>query len=682
MKKIYTGILVWSMCFANVGIVTAAELNIENESNNEISRSELEETEISSEEIEDTVEDTSESTTEIENDQTEESETQTSDSDQTEEFTEETQNNSISESQNESKEEIDEESIVDNVLEYSDVNVIASGQNGTGFTWTLYEDGLLTFGGGTWLGGFPPWYSKRSEVLTVVITDKVETSLNNSDGFGKMFTDCANLTSITGLELLNTGNSKSFGRMFANCESLERVDVSSFDTSNSTSFQDMFYNCKNLEGIDISNFDTSNATNFSGMFGLCNKVTTLDVAKFNTEKAINLDRMFAGCYSVLNLDVSNFNTKNCTNFSQMFSNVRVDRLDITNFNTEKATNMNFMFQRVSNITELNLSHFETKNVTSMEYMFQGMSNLINLDLQGWDVSNVQNINGCFADLTSIEQLDLSHFVTSSVREADYVFRNMKNLKELNIENWIIPSGLLAYNFLKDTLPEKMTIGSGVVLNTHMYIPDLNQSYVWVDKKDEVIYSNQLIDYHNTNEISNTYRLEELHTLTFNTSGGSEISSQRSISGKTWSIPEVPEKNGFIFDYWSTDSDGKNRYDFSTLVSGSLMLYAQYTPAYVVTIPASVNLNETNQLQVSAENFQEDKSLSISTSNKVTLINTQDTNLTIDKELTLEKKYTEQDQVLEVIGKEKKENTLYILPTEGTEPAGKYKGTLNFSVEFY
>lgn len=685
MKKIYIGILAWSICLSNVGIVNAADLYSEIANNEEISSEELEDNDILNESSEDILEHTSDSFNETE--QSKESDRKTLDIDQMEELIEETQNSKISESINENKEESSRESTLDNSLDHSDVSITASGQNGTGFIWTLYEDGLLTFGGGVWSGGFPPWYTKRYDVRTVVITDRVETSLNNSDGFGKMFYDCRNLTSINGLELLDTENSKSFGSMFYYCESLKLADVSSFDTSNSTSFQSMFYNCYNLEVIDVSNFDTRNATSFSGMFETCWKVTTLDVFKFNTEKATSLDRMFAGCRSILELDVSNFNTENCTNFSQMFANVRVDQLNISNFETKKATDMSFMFQAVSNVTELDLTHFETQNVKNMEYMFQGMKSLTKLDLKGWDVSNVQKFNACFSDLTNIEFLDLSHFVTSSIQDADYVFRNLSNLKELKIDNWILPAEVLSYKAFSGTIPEKMSLGPNIVLSKFMELSSPSSGYVWVDKNDELIYNDDLysaglINFHNTNGISNTYRIQELYTLTFNTNGGSEIANQKNISGKTWFIPEIPEKNGYIFDYWSLDKEGKNAYDFTTPILNSLTLYAQYTPAYVVTIPASVNLNQTNQVQVTAENFQKDKSLSISTSNKVKLINTYDTSRTIEKELTTEKEYSGQGQVLEVIGKEKKENILYIHSTEGIEPAGIYKGNINFIVEYY
>ncbi|WP_420920977.1 InlB B-repeat-containing protein [Enterococcus mundtii] len=318
----------------------------------------------------------------------------------------------------------------------------------------------------------------------------------------------------------------------------------------------------------------------------------------------------------------------------------------------------------------------------MEYMFSGMTSLKKLNLKGFDVSNVEKISACFSGLASIERLDLSHFVTNNLREAEYVFRNMTNLKELNIDNWIIPSNVSVYKFFEGTLSTKITIGSRVTLNTLMYMPDLSRGYVWADTNDEIIDSDQLVAFHNKNGVSNTYRIEELHTLTFDTIGGSEVDSQRSIIGKNWIVPDIPEKKGYIFDYWSTDKDGENPYDFKTPISSSLILYAQYTPAYTVSIPATINLNETNQLKVVAENYVEAKTLIISTDEKVSLRNIHDSTRILEKVITKEKEYLESTNVLEVAGIKKEENILYIQQAEEKELAGTYEGILNFTVDFY
>ncbi|WP_285141110.1 BspA family leucine-rich repeat surface protein [Lactococcus petauri] len=565
-----------------------------------------------------------------------------------------------------------------------DVEVVARGQNGTGFTWTLYEDGLLTLGGGTWLGGYPGWWSSyRSKIKTVKIIDDVDTLLTNQYGYAYMFTDCVNLVSVEGLEHLSTQNSTSFNSMFNNCESLQTVDLTSFDTSNSVSFSKMFYGCSSLENVDVSQFDTSKALYFDNMFAFCRKFTELDVSHFNTSKATTFAAMFYGCSSLLELDITNFDTSNCTNFSQMFVGLKVNNLNLTNFNTEKAENMSFMFQNASNITTLDLSSFKTNNVTNMEYMFQGMRALTELDLTGFNVENVQKISACFSDLTNIEKLDLSNFKTINLagRTSDYVFRNLTNLKELNIENWVLPENEAAYKFFENTLPEKMTIGQNFRFTTSMYLSEVPSGSTWVNKSDSIIFSsNNLLKFHNSRGLTDTYRIEKLYTLKFDTMGGTSIQSQQNIYGKTWNIPEVPEKNGFIFDYWSTDKEGNEPFNFSSTINESITLYAQYIPAYIVNIPATVNLNEENKVAVSAENFQEDKQLIVSTSDTLILKNTHDSTMLLQKNITNENSL-EEGKILEINGVGKSKNTLTIQESTEKEAAGKYKGVLDFIIDF-
>lgn len=566
-----------------------------------------------------------------------------------------------------------------------DVEVVASGQNGTGFTWTLYEDGLLTFGGGSWSGGYPGWWSShRTKIKTVEILEDVDTSLTNSFGFAYMFDGCTNLVSVEGLEHLITKNSTSFRSMFNGCESLQNIDLSSFDTSNSLSFHQMFSGCISLENVDVSQFDTSKSLSFERMFSLCRKLSELDVSHFNTSKATTFAGMFSGCNSLLVLDVTNFDTSNCTNFSQMFSGIsKVDTLNLSNFNTEKAENMSYMFQNAYSITSLGLSSFKTDNVTNMEYMFSGMRDLTELNVINFNVENVQNFNACFSGLTSIEKLDLSNFVTTSIgiRNAEYVFRNLPNLKELNIENWVLAANDGAYKFFENTLPEKMTIGKNFRFTTNMYLSEVPSGSTWVNKNDQLIFSNnQLLNFHNDRGLTDTYRIEKLYTLKFDTMGGTSVQSQQNISGKTWSIPELPEKNGFIFDYWSTDKEGNEPFNFSSTINESITLYAQYSPAYIVNIPATVNLNEENKVAVSAENFQEDKQLIVSTSDTLILKNTHDNTILLQKNITNENSL-EEGKILEINGVGKSKNTLTIQESTEKEAAGKYKGVLDFIIDF-
>ena len=71
-------------------------------------------------------------------------------------------------------------------------------------------------------------------------------------------------------------------------------------------------------------------------------------------------------------------------------------------------------------------------------------------------------------------------------------------------------------------------------------------------------------------------LSESAEVTFNTNGWSNVESQVVSYGWRVRKPSNPTKTGFAFDYWSTDVDWDNEYNFNTEVTWDLILYAQWT----------------------------------------------------------------------------------------------------------
>lgn len=72
------------------------------------------------------------------------------------------------------------------------------------------------------------------------------------------------------------------------------------------------------------------------------------------------------------------------------------------------------------------------------------------------------------------------------------------------------------------------------------------------------------------------------TMSFETNGGSAVSPISTLEGAPFVQPQDPtrttsnsSKYGFSFSGWFTDSDLKNAYDWSTLASGDITLYAKW-----------------------------------------------------------------------------------------------------------
>ena len=133
-------------------------------------------------------------------------------------------------------------------------------------------------------GNTPEWISKNSYVKKVVF----DASFANTRPTSCLswFRGCENLTTIEGIEYLNTENVENMSFMFWDCYALESLDLSSFNTAKVTSMSRMFYICKALTTIYASDkFVTNQITNGNDMFYGCEKLKDYDGSKTNYKYA-------------------------------------------------------------------------------------------------------------------------------------------------------------------------------------------------------------------------------------------------------------------------------------------------------------------------------------------------------------------------------------------------------------
>ena len=130
----------------------------------------------------------------------------------------------------------------------------------------------------------PEWISKNSYVKKVVFDASFANTRPTS--FFSWFRGCENLTTIEGIEYLNTENVENMSFMFRDCYALESLDLSSFNTAKVTSLSRMFYICKALTTIYASDkFVTNKVTNGNDMFYGCEKLNGYDGSKTNYKYA-------------------------------------------------------------------------------------------------------------------------------------------------------------------------------------------------------------------------------------------------------------------------------------------------------------------------------------------------------------------------------------------------------------
>ncbi len=308
------------------------------------------------------------------------------------------------------------------------------------------------------VGYIVPNHEEGEVTYTAYIQGDTKILLNPNSSY--LFHQFDKLSSIEGMEYLDTRKVTNMRNMFSYCGLLTAVNLSNFDTSKVTDMSQIFLSCRSLTVLDLSSFDTSQVTDMNRMFGDCRSLTNLDLSNFNTSQVTNMSLMFWDCYAFTAIDLSSFDTSNVTNMSNMFSASHTLTIDLSSFDTSKVTNMSQMFSYCGFLTNIDLSNFNTSNVTTMTGMFWNCYTLTELDLSNFDTSSVTNMsqmflecsklttldmefntskvtnmNQMFANCSLLRTIDLSNFNTSSVTNMSQMFSNCKVLTELDLSNF-------------------------------------------------------------------------------------------------------------------------------------------------------------------------------------------------------------------------------------------------------
>ena len=255
-----------------------------------------------------------------------------------------------------------------------------------------YADGTLTFFlasketlgeneyGIYGLGAKPDWVWKNPNVtkVTKVVFDPAFANARPTNCYA-WFQGYVNLTSIEGIEYLNTSQVTDMHNMFSECSHLQTTDFSGFDTRKVKDMSYMFHNCGSLKSLDISNFNTSEVTDMRGMFDGCIGLTSLDLSHLNTSKVSVMVSMFQSCIHLLSVNLSGWDTRNVKSMTRMFKRCHsLKTLDLSGFDTrEKTCTMGDMFNTCKELTTIFVSDKFAVGTgdTGDGTMFQGCNKL-------------------------------------------------------------------------------------------------------------------------------------------------------------------------------------------------------------------------------------------------------------------------------------------------------------------
>ncbi|MCI6196448.1 MAG: BspA family leucine-rich repeat surface protein [Prevotella sp.] len=305
----------------------------------------------------------------------------------------------------------------------------------------------------------PDWNSQASSITTVVFDESFKNA-RPTKCFG-WFDGCTTLTTINGIENLNTENVTDMDYMFLNCSLLSTLDLSGFNTAKVMSMYMMFCNCSKLTTIYVSDdFTTSAVKQSDDMFTNCTSLVgaiKYESSKTNASYANTTNGYFSikgsetkpkGAYVVYTDAIKTltfkYGVKPTGGEGITVYDIPVDSSDpgwnsqassITtvvfddSFKDARPTKCYGWFSSCSSLTTINgIENLNTENVTVMDYMFNRCSSLSTLDLSGFNTAKVLQMDymfyGC-SELTAIYAS--SNFTTTAVSSSVNMFKDCTSL---------------------------------------------------------------------------------------------------------------------------------------------------------------------------------------------------------------------------------------------------------------
>ncbi|MBP1539806.1 MAG: BspA family leucine-rich repeat surface protein, partial [Prevotella sp.] len=292
------------------------------------------------------------------------------------------------------------------------------GGSGTTYTTSHVDKAYAHIDGGTANPGY--------------LTDVISSYANYNNGTLTFYYDSQRSTRAGKTYSLNSGTTNPGWFTEGISASITKVVFdASFANARPTSTYYWFNSCANLTSITgWENLNTSEVTNMREMFSDCRKITNLNLNKFNTSKVTNMSGMFQSCIALNKISLPyTFYTSNVVDMSYMFYDcTSLSSFNfLTYFNTSKVTDMRYMFYECDAVTTLDLSTFDTGNVTNMVSMFGDCENLTTIYIgSGWSTDNLTGTNSSYAMFANTKQI---RGMQGTTYNASYVDKTYARLDE-------------------------------------------------------------------------------------------------------------------------------------------------------------------------------------------------------------------------------------------------------------
>ena len=285
-----------------------------------------------------------------------------------------------------------------------------------------------------------------------------------------------NVTSITGIDNLNTSQVKNMSQMFRGLHSLKNLNLSGFYTADVTDMSEMFSFCESLTEIDLTSFNVSNVKDMSHMFLMCSKLRTIYSTKDWAEDAKDATslRMFYACTNLEGSAGTKFNEANMDinrarmdglNYKLGYFSGKTEIYTVYDASTQTLTykynayrsvetKPTEVYDPVGNPYAVRFQDYSTSikkividasmadaPLKSTVYMFYGgfdgnefkaypLSNVTEItNLNYLNTENVTTMQGMFMGC-GVQRLDVNTFNMSKVEDVSSMFTDCKNLETI------------------------------------------------------------------------------------------------------------------------------------------------------------------------------------------------------------------------------------------------------------
>ncbi len=306
-----------------------------------------------------------------------------------------------------------------------------------------------------------PWRAYNTSIQKVIIDPSFKDSPESTRSW---FYEFSNLSSIEGLEHLNTSKVTDMSFMFWHDSKLTTLNVKNMNTANVTLMKEMFAGCSGLKELDVTGFDVSQVTDFAHMFSNCSSLEYIDISKFRFKNATKLKGLFYHCAALTSVSIGSQMDccHNLTDVSYMFSgctNLKEVYFDAF-FNTDKVTTFSYMFNKCEKLERINVAGgnnatLNTTAATDLSYMFSNCYKLTRMPFS-WNGQKVTTTRTMFQNCKALTELNLSILKTDKVTDMSYMFYGCKGLNLLRLDN-LTETSLSATDYMFTNVPTTTTI---------------------------------------------------------------------------------------------------------------------------------------------------------------------------------------------------------------------------------